>query len=282
MSDNKTKGGGGRKKDEADEQRKAEEELAVIVKKICSNPSAKATVADLTFAVAHIFAGMEEMRAERKEDLKELNRLRDQNKTLTTKNTKLEEKLKVIESNDKNIKKTADEAIEATKNFDNRFYHIEKKGLQANLILKNVAMLEEGKEERKDDTKKVVNNILKAIGVEKEVKIADCFRFKRSEKATNNKPPVISVKLQDPKMKADIFGSVNKLNGSQYHKISICNEYPASLREPMARAEKEAYEIRKDSDFKIKTRVEISQGKVVIKVKKPGDKIYGWIDDDAF
>ena len=73
-------------------------------------------------------------------------------------------------------------------------------------------------------------------------------------------------------MKKAIFRQVTTLKGTAHEKISIENEIPVSLRREYSEMQKKAYEIRKESGFKTKTKVETFTGHAVIKIKTERDE----------
>jgi hypothetical protein len=71
------------------------------------------------------------------------------------------------------------------------------------------------------------------MAIEKEVKIKDCFRFRKLAKAIEKFPqtqPVILVKLESPSMNSFIFKNISKLRESDFAGCSVYNKIPASFR----------------------------------------------------
>jgi hypothetical protein len=131
-----------------------------------------------------------------------------------------------------------------------RTYNIEKTAVAGNLIVKFVETKGANHTEYKNDTKLVINNMLKTMGIEKDVKIKDCFRFRKSAKAIEKfpqTPPVVLVKLESPSMKSFIFKNISKLGGpnSDFAGCSVNNEIPASFRNVAYEKEQAAKDLRK-------------------------------------
>lgn len=175
------------------------------------------------------------------------------------------------------------QAVEETKvEANERTYNIEKKACAANLIIKFVPLTNDGEDETKQQTKEQVNKILKRIKVDKEVKVKDCFRFRRRQAEEGEAeeggarnggrdppPPVILVKLESASMKGRIFKNLKKLQRSPFSHISVNNEVPASFRKIVWEREQVARQLRLTYTG-LKTKVEIVKGIALIKVKEEG------------
>ena len=151
-----------------------------------------------------------------------------------------------------------------------RLFSLESKNIAANLIFRGLGM---NADETKQDTKSIVGDILKSMGLDDNM-IDDAYRFKKSEKSNPAHPPVVLVKLKSPAMKGLIFKSIQKLRDTDFKGIQIKNQYPAALSQEVFDAEKKAYEIREEgrkTGSPVKTRVEIVRGKVYIKKKGVND-----------
>ena len=201
---------------------------------------------------------------ENKKLKKDVDEQKKEMDTLRKKNTQVLNDIKEIRK--VNIK-VAEEAKEEKEKQYFRAYKNEARATDANLMIKNVAMDEET--ENEGQTLELVNEIIfNDMGVDKSVKIEEVTRFSKSKKATGNKPPVIRVKLANFEMKTKIFKRISSLKDSQkFSRISIQNEYPAMIRKQLQKREKEAWGIRKKSDFTTKTKVEVKKGRPKILVK---------------
>ena len=183
--------------------------------------------------------------------------LHDENKKKDDVISSLEEKVERL--NNKTISDEKDSV-------ESRLFSLENKNIAPNLILKGMGMT--GEIEAKDVTKEKVIDLLNAIEVDPDC-LEDCYRFKRSEKADPAKPPVVLVRLKSPKLKGQIYKSLFKLKNTDW-KVTVRDQFPAALGQAVFEAEKKAYEIRKTSNFTLKTRIAIVRGKVLIKQKAPG------------
>ena len=163
--------------------------------------------------------------------------------------------------------KFAEEAKEEKEKQYLKAYKSEARTTESNLIFKNVVMAEE--KENEEQTLELVKEIIfKDMGVDKSVKIEEVTRFSKSKKATGNKPPVIRVKLANNEMKTKVFKKIMNLKDSEnFNRISIQNEYPAMIRRQLKAREKEAWGIRKKSNFTTKTKVQVKEGRPKIMVK---------------
>jgi hypothetical protein len=93
--------------------------------------------------------------------------------------------------------------------------------------------------------------------LENQVKVANCYRFKKSAKAKPETAPIIVLKLEFPGMKAAIFKNLNLLGNSQFKKCSVSNEIPAAYRGVVWAKEEEAFRWRIIPANKgIKTKIE--------------------------
>ena len=220
-------------------------EVRLLLEKTCKAPEKKTSCAELTYMVAYLANKFKEQEAN--------------NDDIQSRVTELEG-----QSNDQSR-----HATEA------RLYKLEKNSIAQNLIVKGITLV--GETETKEETRGKVNDILTAIGVSTDI-VEDCFRFKRSAEASRDRPPVVLIKLKHARYKGDVYKNVNKLKDLREFKISIKDQYPPSLGPAVFEAEKKAWQLRKDSGFTLKTRINVVRGKVLIQKKGPGDQHFQYLE----
>ena len=198
--------------------------------------------------------------------------------TLYEKFTKYDEKVRALDnakaeitSLKANMDNMKGEIKNEKKRDQARLVQLEKSAVAANLVFRGVAQTHE--EEGKADVIATINDVMKTIGVSDEVNVVDAFRFRKTRYSKEGVPQVVLVKLKDPKQKGLIFQNVHKLKGTNYDRINIANEHPASLRKPIADLEKKAFELRahaRENGKRLQTRIEIVRGEPYIKVRDEG------------
>ena len=179
----------------------------------------------------------------------------------------------VVDNNGKSI----DEHTETLGDHEKRIDKIEKrivvgemKDVRGNLILRNLKYHPKAEKDKEtpEQTAEVVQNFLTELGVEGKIGPWMSRRFKGESKKA---PTIIQLKLQDSRDKALVFGA---LKGKKVKGVSVSNEFPGCLREEIKEAEEKAKKIREDTGNKTRTRVEVENYKVIIKIKKEGETKY--------
>ena len=188
----------------------------------------------------------------------------------------LEKEVKDLKAMGNRVDKLEKKFNEQAEDAHLRTFFLERKAVAPNLIIKNIPKAENETKEQLSDQ---VRDVFATMQIpEDEYDIADVFRIKKNERKPSKAgqakdyPPLIKVRLRDASMKGAIFRKVTTLKGSAFEKISIENEVPASVRREYGEKQKEAYEIRKESGFKTKTRIETFTGHAIIKIKTEKDE----------
>ena len=170
------------------------------------------------------------------------------------------------------VEGTQEEIKNVKEKENSRIYDLEMKNLECNLIVKNVKVVaQDGEKETKEESTKVAEEIFKSIGVADSVKVASVIRFEKSKKYQSDRPPILLIKLKEAKMKAKLFKNVSKLRDTDFKDISISNQYPAALRPEMSKLAKVGNKMRHESGKTVKFRVEVDNGKAILKIKEDGD-----------
>ena len=210
---------------------------------------------------------MSKLEQAREEDKKLIAYLKKQVEEAREEDKKLREELHAVKEEMAQLKGAQEEVQKEKEESKQRLYHLEKKNISANLILRNVQQEEDETKEQVEDK---VKDFLKAIKVEEDVQVASVVRFRKAADAKGDRPPAILVKLKDARMKGTIYKNIHRLKDTNLNKLTVSNEYPAALRPLIKELEHQAYKIRKDSNKKTRTRVEVKNGKAVLMVKPEG------------
>ena len=173
------------------------------------------------------------------------------------------------------------EEIKSVKEQENsRIYDLEMKNLECNLIVKNVKVVaQDGEKETREESVKVAEKIFESIGLADSVKVASVIRFEKSKKYESDRPPILLIKLKEAKMKAKLFKNVSKLRDSDFKDISISNQYPEALRPEMSKLMKIGNKMRHESGKTTKFRVEVDNGKAILKIKEEGHQKFEILTD---
>ena len=223
-------------------------EIRLLVERAVNSPEKKQSCADLTYLASWL-----------------ITKNREHEKA----NDELREKIGQLESGSNGP--NDDQSRNST---EARIYRLEKRSVAACIIIKGIGILSDN--ETKDETRGKVNDILTAIEVPTDI-VEDAYRYRKSAEAPPDRPPVVVVRLTHPRDKGTIYKNVSKLKDTNY-KISIRDQYPASMGPQVFEAEKKAWQIRKDSGWQIKTRTTIVRGKVLIQKKGPGDQNFVYME----
>ena len=212
-------------------------------------------------------------------------------KFLLQKSEEKDEKISVLEKEIEHLKGMGNKVDKVDKKLDEqaeathiRTFHLEKKDVAPCLVMKNIPQAENETKEQLFDLVKAVFNAMEVPAEEYEIK--DVFRIRRKkpvrkdgEGPSKEYPPLVKVRFRDAGMKGAIFSRLTALKGTDYEKVSIENEVPASVRREYAIKQKEAYEIRKKSNFTTKTRIDVYTGHAVIKIKMVNDEKFRFPED---
>ncbi len=186
-----------------------------------------------------------------------------------------------VEKNAKEIEENAEGLIDheaKLADHDTRLEKVEKRivvgemrDVRKNLILRNVKYHPKADKEKEtpQQTAEMIEKFFSELGIEKKVGPWMSKRYRGDGK--NKAPTIIQLKLTDARDKALIYGA---LKGKKTKGISVSNEFPGCLKEQIKEAETKAKKIREDSGNKTRTRVEVEDYRVVIRVKKEGDSKY--------
>ena len=150
---------------------------------------------------------------------------------------------------------------------------LEMKELAANVIFKKVPMHQETKEDGKESprqTEEMVRKALSIIKMEDKVTIRSCKRF-RQNKDNRGNPPFIQVILGDRFEKVAVFRAMAATRPTN---LQIDREFPLSMKKELTDLRVKAQQIREDSNYKTKARVEVRGIVPRIMGKEEGENAY--------
>jgi hypothetical protein len=154
---------------------------------------------------------------------------------------------------------------------DKRMYHLEMEKVRNNVILKNLPYKDEkNKEETPAQAKEAVEDFLKKLKLDGKVKVTSARRFPAMKNAKG--PAMVKATLGAGGQKALIFKNLQRLGKDS--NIRVDNEYPVAMKQVFKKAEETAFEIRKNSGRKTKTKLIPKDGAVILMTMGQDEKEY--------
>ena len=189
-------------------------------------------------------------------------------------NVRLVARVKTLEEK---LQKKEEDDIQKEKNRQKEACHQKRN----HLLIRGAQIHSNAKDgiETSQQTTQVVQNILKDIGVQNEVKPSNIRRMKimdaTVEGGKSKRMAAIKIELHDDNSRHSLFSKIGKWKRTAQNKsIRFVQDYPDFLRKENEALEKVAYQLRTSGDKKIKTRIVCKDASLQLLVKGPGDRSF--------